>query len=314
MIEETQDQDIVYSLATSPSFARDGLCFAACRSGLIRSDDGGISWRSAYDALDLDVPLATTAVAVSPTYDSDQSVFAGVPGGILRSVNGGQSWLFAVLPSPPPIISTLVTSPDFSKDGTLLAGTVEDGIYCSVDRGAQWSAWNFGLLDLSVLSMAISPCFANDETVFVGTESGIFCSTNGGRAWREVGFPTEFAPVLSLVLSPGYAHDGILWAGTESFGAFCSDDRGQTWRRLGEDFVTGPVNAIVLSPQFPAKPHVLVMLSRTLLVSRDGGRSWSNWNDDLAIEQAMTCITAPQGLDSHAPLLIGLHEGGVRRI
>jgi len=282
MTEDYQSQDIVYSLATSPNFARDGVCFAARRSGLFRSDDGGITWRSTYDVLNLDAPLATTAVAVSPAFDSDHSVFAGVPGGILRSVNGGQSWLFAVLSSPPPLISTLVISPDFSEDGTLLAGTMEDGIYCSVDRGNGWS--------------------------------GVFCSTNGGRSWREVAFPTEFAPVLSLTLSPGYAYDGTLWAGTESYGLFCSDDRGQTWRRIGEDVVSGAVNAIALSPQFPAKPHILVMLNQALLVSRDVGQSWSNWKEGLTIEQGMACLAAPQGLDPDAPLLVGFVEGGVRRI
>lgn len=314
MSADDQSQDIVYSLAPSPSFARDSICFAGCRSGLLRSDDGGITWRSTYDALNLHAPLVTTAVTVSPAFDSDHSVFAGVPGGILRSLNGGESWYFAELPSPPPMISALAASPDFSKDGTLLAGTVEDGIYCSVDRGARWSAWNFGLLDLSVLCVAISPNFAEDETVLVGTDCGIFHSTNGGRAWREVAFPTEFAPVLSLALSPAYVQDGTVWAGTESCGLFRSKDKGQTWTRAGEGVVTDAVNAIVVSPEFPAKPHLLAMLSRALLVSRDAGRSWSNWSDSLALEQGMTCLAAPQGLDPGAPLLVGFAEGGVRRI
>ena len=43
--EETEVQDAVYALATSPEFARDGVCFAARNSGLYRSDDGGGAWR-----------------------------------------------------------------------------------------------------------------------------------------------------------------------------------------------------------------------------------------------------------------------------
>jgi len=314
MVEETKIPDIVYSMATSPNFERDGICFAARPSGLYRSDDGGLTWQDAYASLELDTPLTTAAVAVSPNPEADRSVFAGVPGGILRSVDGGQSWYIASLPSPPPFVSTLVVSPNFAHDGTLLAGTVEDGIFRSADRGSHWSAWNFGLLDLNVLSMAISPDFANDETLFVGTESGIFRSTNGGRAWREVGFPTELAPVLSLAMSPDYANDGILFAGTESCGLFYSHDRGHTWTRLGEGVVTDAVNAIILSPQFPGKPDVLVLPGEALLISRDGGRSWSDWKAGLSIEQGMVSVAAPQGLDPEAPLLVGLVEGGVLRI
>ena len=91
MAEETQVQDIVYSLATSPDFEQDGVCFAARPSGLYRSDDGGLTWQPAYASLGLETPLTTVTVAVSPNFGADRSVFAGVPGGILRSVDGGHS-------------------------------------------------------------------------------------------------------------------------------------------------------------------------------------------------------------------------------
>jgi photosystem II stability/assembly factor-like uncharacterized protein len=311
--EETQTQDLVLSLAASPNFAQDGICFAARTSGLYRSDDGGITWRSTYDSLALEAPLATTAVVVSPNFGSDRSVFAGVHGGVLRSVDGGENWNVAILPSPPPLVSVLVTSPNFAHDGTLFAGTVEDGVFRSADRGSHWSGWNFGLLDLNVLCMAISPDFASDETLLVGTESGIFRSTNGGRAWRDVNFPTDFAPVLSLVLSLGYTDDGVLFAGTESCGLFYSEDRGHIWECLSEDVFTEAINGIVLSPEFPAQPDILAMLSTALLVSRDGGQSWSDWKAGLPLEQGLASVAAPQGLGPGSPLLVGLVEGGVLR-
>jgi len=312
--EHTQLQDLVYALAPSPHFAQDGICFAARRSGLYRSDDGGANWRTTYDSLNLEAPLATTAVVVSPAFESDHSVLAGSQGGVLRSVDGGESWNVAVFPPPPPIVSALAISPDFIRDGTLFAGTVEDGVFRSADRGGRWSAWNFGLLDLSVLCVAISPNFAADETLFVGTETGVFRSTNGGRAWREVNFPTEYAPVISLALSPDYAEDGVLFAGTESRGLFRGADRGDTWEQIGEDAIQDSVNGIVLSPQFPARPEILVVLGTGLLVSRDGGPSWSGWQADLPTDHGLTCAAAPQGLDPDAPLLIGLVGGDVIRI
>jgi photosystem II stability/assembly factor-like uncharacterized protein len=260
-------------------------------------------------------------VAVSPDFRSDKTVFAGVQGGILHSVDGGKNWYAAILPSPPPLISALAVSPDYARDGTVFASTMEDGVFRSSDRGSTWVAWNFGLLDLNVFCLAVSPAFADDETLLVGTESGIFRSTNGARAWREVDFPTEWAPVLSLALSPRYPQDGVLFAGTESAGLFCSRDRGRTWERLGEEVVTdGAVNGLIVSPEYPARPHLLALLNEALFFSRDGGRQW----EKLALGKAtlrdpvagdgMASVAAPQGLGSGAPLLIGLADGSVLRI
>jgi hypothetical protein len=313
-MREHEVPDVTFALATSPNFGQDGICFAARGSGLYRSGDGGKTWDLAYAALHLEVPLATMAVVVSPGFASDQSLFAGVPGGILRSHDGGQAWHMTSLPSPPPLVSCLVISPGYVGDGILLAGTLEDGVFRSADRGGHWAAWNFGLLDMNVLCLAVSPQFAHDETLYAGTESGLFCSTNGGRAWREVGFSTEWAPVLSLALSPGFAEDGLLFAGTESHGLYRSDDRGRTWTRLGQDRIAGEVNAVLLSAQFLHRPDLLVSVADALLVSRDGGASWFDWQAELALGPGATCVAAPQGLDPGAPLLVGLAEGGVLRV
>jgi photosystem II stability/assembly factor-like uncharacterized protein len=314
MSEETEIQDIVYALAASPEFAQDGVCFAARQCGLYHSEDEGSTWRCAYDSLGLEEDLATTAVAVSPDFKSDRSVFAGTQGAVLCSVDGGEHWSIASLASPPPIVSTMVVSPGFVEDGKLLVGTVEDGVFLSSDRGSHYHRWNFGLLDLNVLAMAISHAFADDETLFVGTESGIFRSTNGGRAWREVNFPIDYAPVISLALSPNYANDGVLFAGTESSGLFRSDDRGQTWSRIGEKAVADAVNAIVLSPEFSDSPDVLVALSTALLVSHDGGETWADWKKGLELTQGVSAVAAPQGLAADAPLLVGLVGGDVLRL
>jgi photosystem II stability/assembly factor-like uncharacterized protein len=305
---------VVYALAVAPDFGRSGICFAARAAGLFRSNDGGHTWQDAYASLNLDGPLPTAAVALSPQFETDRMVFAGGAGAILRSRDGGQSWTIANLPSPPPVVSTLAVSPNYTQDGTIFAGTLEDGVFHSSDRGERWTAWNFGLLDLHILALAVSPDFTNDETLFVGTDSGIYRSANGGRAWREVNFPLEWAPVLSLALSPHFASDGILFAGTEANGFFSSNDRGHSWIRLGQEVITEAVNSIVLSPQFPTPGEVLVMAGDGLLISRDGGQSWSPWPADLPLNQNLTAVATPQGLAPGAPLLIGLLDGRVLHI
>ncbi len=187
-VAESEMPSGIYALAASPEFAHDGICFAASQGGLFRSEDGGATWRPAYGGIAVTGPVPTTVVAVPPAFPGDRTVFAGVEGGILRSLDGGHAWSSASLSEPSlrlrPIVSALEISPDFERDGVLFAGTMEDGVFRSADRGASWVAWNFGLLDLNVLCLAVSPDFANDETLVAATESGLFVSTNGGRAWR----------------------------------------------------------------------------------------------------------------------------------
>lgn len=308
---EASDGDVVYALAASPSFARDGLCFAARASGLYRSADGGATWQPAYDSLKLDGALATPAVAVSPDFAADRTVFAGVAGAVLRSHDAGGTWYVSMLPTPPPVVSCLATSPDYLRDGVIFAGTMEDGVFRSSDRGSLWVRWNFGLLDLHVLALALSPHFAQDETLFVGTESGIFRSTNGGRAWREVPFPTDLAPVLSLAISPAFKQDGLILAGTDEHGLHVSRDRGKTWTRLGEGVLEGSVNAVLLAPDFPTSPLMLAVTTEGVFTSADGGAGWRELPATLPDGEAVVTVNAPLGLRPAAPLLLGLSNGAV---
>ncbi len=198
--------------------------------------------------------LVTSAVAVSPDFVRDRTVFAGCSGGIVCSYDAGQTWHVITLPTPPSIVSCLAFSPSYADDGVAFLGTMEDGVYRSADRGQNWARWNFGLFDLRVLALAVSPDFSHDETVFAGTETGIYISKSGGRSWRPLLLPDEAAPVMCLAVSPGFAQDGILWAGTDSAGLWASADRGKTWRRSGEEALRESVNALIVSQRSSSEP------------------------------------------------------------
>ncbi len=223
-------QDTVYALTASGN-----LLYAARASGLYRSDDGGVNWHNTFASLNRLVPLSTTALAVEGS-----TVFAGVNGAVLCSEDSGESWQIVALSSPPPQVTALVISPNFASDNLVVAATPEDGIFVSTDRGASFTPWNFGLIDLNVYALAISPDFARDQTIFAGTVSGIFQSLNGGRSWRETSFPMDVAPVLSLAISA----DSLIYAGTEAHGLFVSDDFGAGWRQVNAEFASAGVNAV----------------------------------------------------------------------
>lgn len=313
------DQDYVNDLAFFSSGDGKNVCFAARRSGSYRSDDGGYSWRNILKNLNHGQAVTVTCVALSPEFNVDHTVFAGTERGVLKSVDGGESWGSIPFPSPASLITALAISPDFKRDGFVIASTLEDGMFRSVDRGKNWNAWNINLLDHSVLCVALSPNFSLDETIFIGTETGVFYSCNGGRSWREADFFSErnalkFASVLSLAVSPSYAQDGTLFAGTESDGLWISNNRGKSWKCVNRKAIKGPVNCIVLSPSYPAKEDILVVHNTVLLISRDNGKNWSHWPGKPIEQTSISAVLALNGIELSSPLLLGLTDGNVIRV
>jgi photosystem II stability/assembly factor-like uncharacterized protein len=314
MIEQTSSQpldtdDLVYQFAIGRS-----SWYAARGSGLYRSADRGASWAPAYTSLGADSPLTTLAVATVSGPSQAPLVFAGLSGGMLRSADGGVSWELAALPSPAPIFTALITSPDFDNDGRMFAGTMGDGVLIYSNAGRDWTMWNFGLLDANVLSLAVSPAYAEDQTLFVGVPSGLFRSANGGRSWREVDLPVGYAAVLSLALSPRFTEDGVVYAGTEQHGLLRSADRGASWQRLGEDALIEPINSVLLGPHFPEQPELVILHGEHLLYSADGGDTWEAWRAERLADLEITAVAAPHGFDLGATVLVGLASGQIRLV
>ncbi len=309
-------QEYVYGLAASPAFKRDGICIAAKASGLYRSVDGGRTWQGAYQSLHLQEPLATTTVAISPAFETDRQVLAGIRGGVLISRDAGENWEFVqALPErqlATPFVTALAISPNFTQDGLVLAATEQDGVLRSMDGGLSWASWNFGLLDLHILSLVFSPDFDRDETIYIGTESGVFCSKTGGKAWHEVDFPLEAAPVLSLALDPNFTANGILYAGTESSGLWISNDRGKAWAGPVGGTDEQAVSSILLDAECPG--HILISLAAGPCFSQDGGKSWSVWNKAWTPPSDVTALLAVDGLSGKAPALVGCMDGAVEII
>jgi len=286
-------QDFVYCLArtanaSQPDFApksetsdSKGLVFAAKQSGLFRSTDGGQTWGDAYAALKLADPLPTQSVAVS-VVDDITYVFAALEGRILRSINGSQTWEIASLDSPAPLVTALAVSPDFARDGLVLAATMQDGIFRSADRGVSWTGWNFGLYDPNINALA----FVDAQKVVAGTQSGVFVSINAGRSWRDTDFPLESAPVQCVAVSP----DQTIYAGTQSDGLFVSRDAGKTWKTV----CAGGVEQIHIH-----NGRVFILNDGNLLFS-DDEKIWQAREFDGEISTFIA-----------EPLLIGLASGEV---
>ncbi|HUX87035.1 MAG TPA: sialidase family protein, partial [Chloroflexota bacterium] len=222
--------------------------------GIFHSTNGGATWSVAWQGAGATTLHGVAAAGASSLF------FAGGNMGLLRSVNLGSAWqpvgTFA------PQTSTVALSPSFATDHTIFtvdfpAGTVTTGgqdttgfgIYRSTDGGATWSEpkdpnpvndSQFGTIYTTAvnggLSLAVSPAFASDRTVFEGDRIGtVVISRDGGATWTAVPFgtpPQEGWYLNGLALSPGFGtdHTAYIALGNLGFGVVRSTDGGQTWK------------------------------------------------------------------------------------
>jgi photosystem II stability/assembly factor-like uncharacterized protein len=294
--------DLIYALAVS----RDTrVQFAAHSGGLYVSNNHGNTWAYAYQSLLGDQVLPTLTVALSPAFDRDHTILAGTPGAILSSQDGGAHWQVVRLGPVDILVGGLVFSPAFDQDGTAFAVTSEDGVFCSYEFGRSWFSWNFGLLDANGLCLAVSPDYARDRTLYVGTGSGLFISKNAGKSWEGLRLPHGYDAVTALALSPNFARDNILWAGTRSAGLLQSFDAGQTWQQMNSGLDQGTILEILPCRDYASSQNVVVVLEQAIYIASDSGLLFKLVKD---FDTEITAFCPVPGWQTGEKVFVGLAD------
>ena len=270
VLSETH-QDFVYALA---QIGKD--IYAAKASGLYRSTGDGKTWENALASLE------PNPIAITDVLEVDGKLFAAATGGIFTSKDG-TTWKTVPFRKPSPTLSALAASPD-PQNKTLFAASLADGVFRSEDAGETWTAWNMGLFDLHVLSLAAG----QDDQVYAGTETGLYQSKNVGRSWEDVDLPFSHDAVLSLLVK-----ENELYVGTENHGMYKLT--GGTWEGLEPP--PGAVNQMLSLPH----NELLVLLSDTVYKFQDTFEAW----------QGLSGVTR-LGVSGENEILLGFSNGEVK--
>lgn len=261
------------------SIAPGGTVFAIAQDGFGRAWLGtgaglfvreGNHWRPLRHGQPLP---ALTALAASGA-----TVFVGgAQGELLYTHDGGRQWYQGRQDQATAMITSIVPSPNFERDGVALAGTAGAGILRTVDGGRSWVLCNFGLQDFAVTALAVAPVWEQREIAFAATEHGLYRSPNGGRAWKRTDAGLEGLAVQALAVSPNSASHITVFAGAETGPLSRSTDSGRTWApwRQGLD----DAGAFAAINTLWAAPDSALLLSGTadgrILRSVDGGATWT---------------------------------------
>jgi hypothetical protein len=290
-------------LTAAPAGDGSWHVFAATTVGVFRSVDGGLTWSPLGGASRV---AGVEVVATSPRYAEDGIVLAGGYDGLFRWREGGAGWEHVLANAR--VLGLAVLAGNGAGDGaalTLLAGTEHDGILTSRDGGRTWTGANPGLLDLTVMALAVSPGFTQDGLAFAATASGLYRTRNGAESWRQIELDWDDVVVQCLALSPDFGEDRVVLAGTEDHGLLRSDDAGRSWEQ-----VPALADRMVNSLSYGRDGRVVAATDAGLALSADAGESWKRVGEDLGGIAGALALRA----GDDAVVLAGLPETGAPKV
>lgn len=231
-------------VAVSPAFTADKtVFFGTAYQGVARTVDGGQTVAYCNDGL---ADLSVVQVAVSPSYGTDGTVAAGTDGGgLFVSRDRGSTWQtiggftgYAV-----PWISFAT---DYQTSGTAFVSVEGRGLWRTTDAFGTLNQCppltaGPGLVDTVVDCVAVSPMFATDHTVYVGTHAGrMYRSTDAGVSFSYLaGSGLAAYAMKDLRISPDFAEDRTIYmctdygtGSTKEAGVYRSTDGGTTWKEI----------------------------------------------------------------------------------
>ena len=218
---------------------------------------------------------------------------------------------------PHDVVEDLKLSPAFSRDKTIFA-VVRGRLLRSVDGGYGWHRLSKGLCSHAPKSIAVSPAFAVDKTLFVSCLVGeVYRSHDAGRTWVQANnglvhysiSDLELADLghTSLALSPQFATDHTVLLLDDRGSIYRTGDRGRNWERIFHQTVN------ITAVDWAQDLVIVGTALGQLYASVDSGMQWKKNSQHLG-NQKITCIELPDGFSENKPFFIGTEKGGVFRV
>ncbi len=237
------------------------VIYIASGNGVIKTTDGGDSWRVMTDW------RVTEVMDVQVDYNDPDHVYTATAYGVFRSVDGGWTWT----EQNDGLLQTFLTVivMDRKNPDILYAGG-ESGLYRSTDRAETWEHIEFDGKPVRAIEQSIH----SPELFLVGTEDdGIFRSNDYGATWERVRNGLQHETFYTIQFDP--IDDNIIYAAGYDTGVYKSVNGGTTWQRFTSGLTNRNVPAVAVHP----KNNNIVFAGTNgggLFRSMNGGRTWQH--------------------------------------
>jgi photosystem II stability/assembly factor-like uncharacterized protein len=288
--------------------------------GLYRSGNGGKTWSLRATVTRAGIPSRIGVIAIDP-HNPQHLRLGGVGfgrvapdeaglGGMYTSRDGGRTWKRETFISERNYwCHAIVFHP--TQRGTIFATVTEQGvksgIYRSTDGGATWSQLTNGLPapeKFRRTALALAP--SDPNIIYAQASSdrssvlGVFRSSDGGATWRSIG-GSHFDQERQMTYNNTIAvhpqdPDHVICGGVD---LHLSTNGGSTWRKVTRwdsdrgkpDYAHADHHALLMPSAAPGR--IYDANDGGLDLSADGGRTWENRSNGLAVTMYYDCDVAP---------------------
>jgi photosystem II stability/assembly factor-like uncharacterized protein len=255
------------------------------------SNDYGENWNVLSIPQFPDIAVGDVYVnvfALSPNFDIDQEIYLGSrTQGVLQTTDGGISWRTTGEVAANKDISSIAVSPNYAKDKTAFAANIWGEVWRTQNGGDNWSRIGSDSIITPItlrpyMWIAISPQFATDRLVLVGTNNGVFRSTNGGDKWEPITNP-RIGPstvIQQIEFSPNFGNDNTVFINVRGKGLYRLNMSNLGWVKSTSNVGLSLLNKNIQFTEFRISPNfaqdaTLIGASRTnVYISTNGGLTW----------------------------------------
>lgn len=189
---------------------------------LALSHDGGASWSMSAGRF---TRKNVVAVAFSPNFDLDGTLFAATAGdgtiAVYRTTDRGASWSRIFEDTGAGWVSLAIPLTYGEADDFIAFASGREVITSAGHQVQSWRTTRPTEDRLSVIAVAASAQFAENDTLYMATTRGVFRSSDRGRIWRRLQAGMGAHPVTCLALAPDESGKDVLAAGTLEGGVWC---------------------------------------------------------------------------------------------
>ncbi len=263
------------------------------------------------------------------SHDSSTGRIFGAVDGSLVVIGENSGLVYSPIPSEPePMpkigIEQIDISPAYADDEVLFVLMKDSRLYRSSDSGQSWTRVQGGLPTEPgvVLSVALSPSFGDDQTVFAGgrvgeaTGEGVWKSTDGGLNWEPSWMGLEHLRVWDVAVSDNFASNGTLYAVTDytrlepwenGSGLFVSTDEGSTWSlEMTATFDSEIESYIDINMKSNDELPIRIASSGRVLERLDDSGEWSAANlEQKEGERLIDIVPSPMNEDDNTYYVLG---------